>query len=985
MSSVTLDFNKDNGLVFCQNINEAKNNTEILYLSEIQKLNASAVFFRRFYKNESSKPYHSEPSVCIFDKENDFFNSPEHKALHAALWSAGKNEVYIIQSKTRIDIINARRPAEVINKELNLENLRLASSAINEFNDQRFSAYLFGSGSFWEQTEFGNELSEKFSPYIYLLNHLMAARKIVLDSKKDDLSPSTIDKLLIVCILIKFLEEIKDDNGKNTLKNIYHTNKIKTFTEALKNGIALTILDALAVEFNGRIFNRFSEEEKESIKKADLSSIAQFLQADINPDTKQFFLWQQYDFKYLPSEVISAIYENFIQAEALRLDGKTEKGIVYTPIHLVNLLIDEVMPLEDYEKFKKQSFRILDPACGSGVFLVAAYKRLLQWWAINNSTKDNIQYPQSAVALQILEDNIFGVDINETATLVTVFGLTTALLDKLTPQQIWNNLKFKDLSKKNIHANDKGFFDWALNSKELKGTFDLVIGNPPFNPLKEISKKDAVSAEELALFRLKSTDIPNNNFAIKFLEGAFFFGKTISMIIPSNVLLYNKDSQKYRNRIFTEYSVKKIYDFTHLRNDLFHKTANTPVVALVIENKPSKQKPIEHIVVKRTLSTEKKIRFEIDHYDTHQVRWNWAVDDNKSFIWKTNLLGGGRLFHFIYRLSLLQNFGTVIDELHNLDNEWTFSVGYKLNGDSPKKNIEYIYNKESINTKSFDESENFDTFIEQNKDFQEPRDARIYQPPHLIIKENIGKKSIPIHYSEKYLCFKDKLIGLHAPKNQKELLISFYEKFRNSEYSKISRFFILSTSAESMINRESTCKKEDIESLPFPEEIEYLKLSDSEKIIQDDVLNYYIHLGKSIGDNGAGNVFYQKVELEQLKVFGNTFCQTLNTIYAQENKKWQLGKVYQTDLFTACQFGFGTNEGLKYEYLENLDEIIKPLIENEIANKGAIYKRVLRIYEPINGYDCVFLIKPHAQRYWFNSIALRDADETFLDLKNAGF
>ena len=104
---------------------------------------------------------------------------------------------------------------------------------------------------------------------------------------------------------------------------------------------------------------------------------------------------------------------------------------------------------------------------------------------------------------------------------------------------------------------------------------------------------------------------------------------------------------------FIEEKVEKIYDFTHLRRDLFHKTAETPVISLIVRNTPSVYEAIEHIVVKRQLLSERKIRFEIDYYDKHRVSWDWAVDEKKQFVWKTNLMGGGRLFHLVYRFSLL--------------------------------------------------------------------------------------------------------------------------------------------------------------------------------------------------------------------------------------------------------------------------------------------------------------------------------------------
>ncbi|WP_162128707.1 hypothetical protein [Flavobacterium phycosphaerae] len=80
-----------------------------------------------------------------------------------------------------------------------------------------------------------------------------------------------------------------------------------------------------------------------------MNLLANFLRANINLKTNQLFIWEQYSFKHLPAEVISAIYENFIQAESVRNTGGKEKGVVYTPIHLVNLLIDEVMPLDKPE------------------------------------------------------------------------------------------------------------------------------------------------------------------------------------------------------------------------------------------------------------------------------------------------------------------------------------------------------------------------------------------------------------------------------------------------------------------------------------------------------------------------------------------------------------------------------------------------------------------------------------------------------------
>lgn len=988
-----MGFTSGNGL--CSNPGETRNYAERLYLDEAKKLGASAVFFRRFFKNTSATtenpeaPVSSEPVVYIFEKPESFFNSPEHKKLHAALWSAGKAEVYIILTSTRIDIINARKPAKrVSDHELIIDgeddSIVLAGKAISEFDDHRFSAHLFGSGTFWEQSGLAKKVDGNSNPHIFLLDYLMEARKKISSSQELDLDASVVDKLLIVCILVKFLEEIKDDEGKHTLKAIYQEYKIDSFAEALERGLCFNVLENLANEFNGKIFDTFSESEKRKIEKTDLSLIAQFLLANIDLDTQQYFIWEQYNFEHLPAEVISAIYENFIQSEAQRKLGQPEKGVVYTPIHLVNLLVDEMMPLDKPELFLNGSFKILDPACGSGVFLVAAYKRLLQWWTINNYRRHGeIVYPNKEIAQKILEDNIFGVDVQETAILVSIFGLTTALLDKLSPKEIWNNLKFKDLTEKNIQKNN--FFTWAETVEDKNEKYDLVIGNPPFNPPSGSSKKTAVSDDLLALFGIKSKDIPNNNLALKFFEGALFFGKKVCMILPANVILYNKatTAQSYRARIFTDFTVEKIFDFTHLRRGLFHKAADTPVVAFLVNKQPSHNQPIEHVVVKREFSSENKIRFEIDYYDHHLVKWTWAIDENRQFIWKTDLLGGGRLFHLIYKLSILQTLKDFIEAQPGWKEIRGFEGGNKI----------ILENKDVI----VGIEENNQPNIRKNVVVKTDnlKDAFMYKPPFMIVEQVLGKNNLPISFIPKnnnitnnsHLYYNRDFIGISVPEKDESILKDIYNliRFKESENQLNYQLFVLATSSNCLVLHETATRQGDVLSIPLPNNISDLELSEAEKIIQDDVLKYYIHLGKAISENSAGRALHEPVTDSELQAFGQVYCDTLNTIYAKDDKSWQMGQVLQTPMFISFQFGYGKDGGLEQEILTASDKELITLLEDKASNSGALHKKILRFYKHENGYDCVFLIKPHTRRYWLKSIALRDADDTFMDLRKAGY
>ena len=992
-----IQFTLENGLVFCDRLDKTKHISELYHIQEKAgkgKLEATAVLFRRKY-NEHNEIVDSKPVLYIFYKEDDFFNSPEHIKLHAKIWSAGDIDVYFIVSKTRIDIFNARKSAQVKDLDssepnaikLAIDDLCLISKAIEQFDDQRFSALVFAKGIFWEQDDFSapdkddkfynNQLKEENTPFHKLLECLMAVRWY-LHKKQPNLSTETVDKLLIVCILVKFLEDIKDDKGKHTLRDIYKKYKIKDFADALQQGKCTVILNELGNEFNGKIFDDFSNEEKRQIEQTNLSLIADFLRAKLDPIKKQYFLWEQYSFNYLPVELISAIYEHFLPKE---------KGVVYTPPFLVNFLIDEVMPLDKAELyFSQNQFKVLDPSCGSGVFLVTAYKRMLEWWTINDyvlKKKKSFSRPDKNICQEILANNIFGVDINSTATRISVFSLTIALLDKLEPKEIWNNLKLNSLQN-NIRT--ENFFTWTAGFIKEKRTFDLVIGNPPFNRLTTTTPEH-IEAENQFLQKIgiNSKNIPGNDFALKFFEGALLLGQKICLILPSNVLLYrkNKTAQNYRNRIFTEYTVAKIYDFTHLRRFLFN--AESSVCAVLAVSQKSQGQHIEHVVIKRLSSIEKKLFFEIDHYDRHIVPHDWATDKDKQFVWKTNLLGGGRLFHLIYRLSLLPTLKDFIDTKNNWKKIRGFEGGKTLVKEKQDKIVGI--------------TENGEPEIETNVDIYSDnvKPLFIYEPPFIIIDQvsSLASCFIPkknAFTQKKHLFYNRDFIGISAPPKDENTLKDIFNFIqpgkRNNQLN--CQFYVLAVSSSALVFTESDINQSEILSVPyFPEHKEYLELSETERILQEDMLQYYVHLGKAISEEGQGRKLYEKVTHEQLEEFGKIFCNTINPLHAENNMFWQIGDVYETPEKTCIvyQFIFGVKKEYRSFEIQQLsiEDLDKSIIFNNKDNMGAVFTRITRVYGSQNNYDHLILIKPAATRYWLNSIALHDADYTIWDYYEAGY
>ena len=130
----------------------------------------------------------------------------------------------------------------------------------------------------------------------------------------------------------------------------------------------------------------------------------------------QGFAGPHIHFLLIPTQLISSIYELFFHLS----DEDDEKGTYYTPLHLVNLVMDEVYPWEG--EYKDTSF--FDPSCGSGIFLVEAYRRLVCRWMSQNDVH-TINCDQLNL---LLKNSIFGVDINEEAIRVASFSLSLPLI-----------------------------------------------------------------------------------------------------------------------------------------------------------------------------------------------------------------------------------------------------------------------------------------------------------------------------------------------------------------------------------------------------------------------------------------------------------------------------------------------------------------------------------------------------------------------------
>ena len=971
------DMEVGKGLVWVNKPTHDISYSEALALAEARKFKADAVYFRHFPDN--SRPL---PQVYIYERE---FSDEELVEVHRDLWSSGVVPFFYIVTDTQVKIFNCTKSVEIkekakvpVSKPL---KVFLVSRIQEELEREKFSAKLFDNGTFWE--EHPDLLDAKKSPYQKLLGGLLDAKKD-FEKRNLPLSTSTINKLLIIGVLVRYLEEKEDENGTKLLeigRDLYKKfPDCQRFTDILRNGQIIPFLNELDDKFNGKLFD-LKEDERQELAQANLDFAAAIFDAKIDATTRQYIIWEIYSFNHLPIELISGIYEAFL---------KKEKGVVYTPPYLVNLLIDECMPLDKAEEyFSDEKFKVLDPACGSGIFLVAALKRMVQWKAIlHYKATGEVVYPDIKTIKRITRNNIFGTDIEEGATLVTIFSLCIALCDKLSPMQIWNKLRFdEELVEKNIRTTD--FF--KIYKDMPKGEYDLVIGNPPFNPPAPYNNKSYLKHVSAEYKVEPGHPLNDDNLALFFWDRAVHLrkkGGKICFILPSGAWLYNRNSFEYRKFFLEKYGVNKIIDFTHLSDKLFHGSANVAVAASIASDAKESKGDILHIIVNKSKVAEERFDFEVDHYDFHQVNFKVAVTN--PFVWKANLLVGKRLRRLINHLGSLRSLGSFLEKMKK-DKEWKYGEGYIIRHDGTKAAEEllekgyskayWITGEKSVETETFNEY-GFSTFTENEEIFWRPRKKirQIFKPPHILIKENLGKECIPIIFSDEYLCFKHRIIGIHAPKKSRDELYSLYERLDSNHT--LNRIFTLSVSGEAAINKSSfVLRKDDIMNIPYPENPDDLELGFSEKIIQDDVLEYYIKSNAS-SETSPLNRLVQK---EDLKEYGDVFCKTLNPIYEKKGQKWFVHGYHEDEQAIAYAFCYGKpKKNILPDLFEGGLNGIERLLYNKTRRNIRI-TRVLREYLHLEGYDVLIFIKPKTIRYWLKSIALRDADETFADLKRTGF
>lgn len=387
-----LDFRQGTGLVSVD-APPSQVYEQVLLEAAHKKLKVNSIFFYRPANGGTSVPY-------IYFRRLEGQDLAQVSAdiaeLHKLAWNMGQAPLLIVTLPSGQVLIynNYVPPSEYepgttyqtgLIKSLNI----FAEAEKSRRSLRAYHRNEFESGRFWSANKARFDLTKR-ADYT-LLENLKVMRRELLQLLPESVEPavasSIVHSLLGRSIFIKYLEDRADANDNNVFPEGFFEQFLSDasdFVGVLKQREATyALFNYLEAKFNGDIFP-VSEEEKQYIDETHLDWLSSFLQGEERLATGQLGLWKFYSFDVIPIEFISSIYEEFFHIQqTAQGDDADDNGTHYTPHHLVEFLVDEVFPWDS----TNTECKVLDPACGSGIFLVEVYRRLIERWRRANSGK----------------------------------------------------------------------------------------------------------------------------------------------------------------------------------------------------------------------------------------------------------------------------------------------------------------------------------------------------------------------------------------------------------------------------------------------------------------------------------------------------------------------------------------------------------------------------------------------------------------------
>jgi hypothetical protein len=621
------------------------------------------------------------PTVYLRDDRRRL-NPLETAKVHLQFWNQCVATVLLLRDLESIRVLSSMtaplNPSAAVEKDIENHLVETVDLALQATWAESFYLQL-GTGQYYAK-----ERASRFDPQqsvdSYLLDNLGAVRDELTDETKGHQPLSTpivhafLGRLLFTCYLC--------DRGILQLKDFFPEYSWRSIRDLLSDKDAKTALydrlfPALRIQLNSSMFDDNLDAERALIQPEHLRSVLYFLDGShIRSGQRSLGFWA-YDFKLIPVETISAIYENFLEKEGG--PEKRKSGAYYTPRFLAEMTID--MALEGQRLLGGR--RYLDPALGSGIFLVLLFSRLTAEWRA--AQKESPPPKAIAAALRKILLSLRGVDKNLTACRIACFSLYIAYLDQFDPpglrdymkatgEKLPSLLRFLDSRKPAPDLEVVLEGDVFDVSQGWEGAFDVVVGNPPWQGRG--SKQIAHQFMELVP-KLLTRD-----------------GRAC-LLLPTKVLLNQTDD--FQAAWLQQVTLQRVVQLADYRHILF-KNALCPCIAESFTNRPPEiaGHEIEYVTPKVSRMDLRDGVIAVSPQDRKHISLRLLLDaagqEAIGIAWKSRLWGTQRDLKFLDFLLTLPRLGDLVDILSETrgmrHKRWACGIGFKPRAVNAKSKLD---------------------------------------------------------------------------------------------------------------------------------------------------------------------------------------------------------------------------------------------------------------------------------------------------------
>lgn len=687
----------------------------------------------------------------------------EADEIHRLVWNQDVVPFLIVLTKTTIRLYNGqeysatKKPytAEILHKEISFDQVADQLAGL--------SAYEIDSGNVWrkfKKVERSKRLHKR------LLENL---RELETRLRGMGLTRNLSHSLIGKYVYLKYLRDRGILSDRKMAK--WGVKPDQIFSRNAQKKAFKRVLIELEDELNGSIFPL----DPEQVTNDQLQLTAGVFAGD-ETGGQLHLDFQAYDFSFIPIETLSTIYQDFLHSvdENTNESKGKESGAYYTPVTLANFMIEEMnehMPL-------CAGMSVLDPSCGSGVFLVQIYRRLIE-------SKAKQERLTPVLLREILNRHIFGTERDIDACRITGLSLILTLLDYVNPPDLENTrFKLPNLHNQNIFHID--FFQSQPLLADRK--FHWIIGNPPWVELNagKIEPEDRPAWTWMQENK-KSQPTGGNQVAEAFAHQVTQYSEhngVIGLLLPA-MTLFKSESKEFRAKLFSRVHLLSVANLSNARRELFEKAIAPPAAIFYSpyrENDPETESVHNNcfhvwspIVASQSFKTKTPWQIVINAEELKELDQS-QVQSGESLPWKITMWGSSHDQRLLTSIEKRFESLSVFAQKNGL----TISEGLQLRSASSGEKTEplpEVIGKYKLDISKLKNSGRIFSFPDESLVKVKPEEAfcrkgrgklplAVSKPPHVIIQ--VSRRFTV--FSNSFIIVPPRQIGISGPKKKINIL-----------------------------------------------------------------------------------------------------------------------------------------------------------------------------------------------------------------------